>query len=344
MSLLKTFKDKLGNIIYPTTHAKAVLVEKDGTVVNLQTAINNGDIGGGGAPKLDINPTSVTIKNYPNGTLWLTSSNNEINLFAKVNGIKYTLQLEKSLDEIALKFSSDSDFTLSAPKNWDGTLEYTLDNGSTWTTWDGSQLSGTASQPIYLRGIGNSVINGTDSYYWNFTGKYCTGNIENLLDYQTVANGEHPVMGERCYENLFRYCTNLIQAPELPATTLANECYSMMFKGCTSLTKTPELPATELADSCYYTMFTGCTSLTKAPELPATTLRVSCYRNMFSGCTSLKLSETQTGEYQYAYRIPTTGEGTTATNALTNMFANTGGTFTGTPEINTTYYTTNQPV
>ena len=28
----------------------------------------------------------------------------------------------------------------------------------------------------------------------------------------------------------------------------------------------------------------------------------------------------------------------TASNALTNMFFSTGGTFTGTPEINTTYY------
>lgn len=33
-----------------------------------------------------------------------------------------------------------------------------------------------------------------------------------------------------------------------------------------------------------------------------------------------------------------TGTGTTATDALINMFTSTGGTFTGTPEINTTYY------
>ena len=38
------------------------------------------------------------------------------------------------------------------------------------------------------------------------------------------------------------------------------------------------------------------------------------------------------------YRIPSSGVGTTAANALTNMFISTGGTFTGTPEINTTYY------
>lgn len=59
---------------------------------------------------------------------------------------------------------------------------------------------------------------------------------------------------------------------------------------------------------------------------------------MFMGCTSLKLSSTKTDEYTQKYRIPSSGTGTTAYNALTNMFTNTGGTFKGTPSINTTYY------
>ena len=111
-----------------------------------------------------------------------------------------------------------------------------------------------------------------------------------------------------------------------------------MFYGCTSLTKAPALPATTLEFGCYYNMFYGCTSLTQAPALPATTLANYCYFQMFYGCTSLKLSSTQTGEYTVAYRIPTTGIGTTADSSLDGMFTSTGGTFTGTPEINTTYY------
>ena len=85
-------------------------------------------------------------------------------------------------------------------------------------------------------------------------------------------------------------------------------------------------------------MFYGCTSLTKAPALPATTMAQSCYASMFYGCTSLKLSSTQTGEYAQKYSIPSSGNGTTTTSALDGMFASTGGTFTGTPAINTTYY------
>lgn len=324
-----------------------------------------------------------------------------------------------------LTFSSSNSFTLgvhNATKHWDGTLEY-FASDETWTTWDGtstlSSVDNNGNNVLYLRGTGNTVITGNIfNSNWALTGTHisCIGNIENLLDYATVASGNHPTMASNCYQEMFRDCTALTQTPELPATTLAGNCYSGMFQGCTSLTQAPELPATTLTDHCYYQMFRGCTSLTQAPVLPATTLAGWCYSSMFSGCisltkapalpattladycyfnmflnctsltrspelpattlsiycynamfegctaltiapslpattladrcyyrmfygcTSLKLSSTQTGEYIQEYRIPTTGTGTTASNALTNMFTNTGGNFLGAPSINTTYY------
>jgi len=144
-----------------------------------------------------------------------------------------------------------------------------------------------------------------------------------------------------CYQYMFNGCTSLTTIPALPATTLATFCYAYMFQNCTSLTVAPALPATTLANSCYYNMFNGCKSLIVIPVLPATTLADYCYMRMFNGCTNIKLSTTQTGAYQTAYRIPTSGSGTARTNSLTDMFTSTGGTFTGTPTINTTYYTCN---
>ena len=170
-------------------------------------------------------------------------------------------------------------------------------------------------------------------------------------------------LADSCYSSMFYGCTSLTQAPALPATTLRNYCYSWMFEGCTSLTQAPALPATALADSCYSSMFYGCTSLTQAPALPATTLRNycyswmfegctsltqapalpataladGCYSSMFSRCTSLKLSSTQTDKYTQEYRIPSSGDGVTTTDSLCDMFSYTGGTFTETPIINTTY-------
>ena len=225
-----------------------------------------------------------------------------------------------------LTFRSPNSFTLAvgdATKHWDGTLEYSTDT-TTWSTWDGTTTLSSATtgskNALYLRGTGNTVITGNEhdsTYKWVLTGTdiSCIGNIENLLDYGTVETGAHPTMADYCYRSMFDGCTALTQAPALPATTLANECYRLMFYGCTALTQTPALPATTLAYSCYY--------------------------GMFYGCTKIKLSSTQTGEYTTAYRIPITGTGTTATMALDRMFTSTGGTFTGTPEINTTYYLSN---
>ena len=250
-----------------------------------------------------------------------------------------------------LSFIGNEDFTLktyNTTKNWDGTLEYSTDK-STWNTWDGTEISSVGSK-LYLRGTGNTKIAGISSNYkFVFAGTdtlkiACEGNIENLLDYETVSAGGHPAMTEFCYRNMFTGCTSLTTAPELPATMLAYGCYYRMFFDCTSLTTAPELPATTLVQNCYSEMFVGCTSLTSAPELPATMLADGCYYRMFAGCTKIKLSTTKTGEYQTAYRIPTSGTGTTATNAFYDMFLNTGGTFTGTPTINTTYYTSNTVV
>ena len=246
-----------------------------------------------------------------------------------------------------LTFSSPNSFTLKVndtTKHWDGILEYFSSN-RTWTTWDGtttlSSVDNNGENVLYLRGTGNTVIIGSSSNYrWVLTGSdiACIGNIENLLDYATVESGNHPTMANYCYKYMFYGCTGLTQAPVLPATTLAEGCYCSMFQDCTSLTQTPVLPTTTLANYCYAYMFYGCTSLTQAPALPATTLAEGCYYNMFKGCTSLKLSSSKTDEYTIKYRIPTSGTGTSATYALNDMFTSTGGTFTGTPEINTTYY------
>ena len=99
---------------------------------------------------------------------------------------------------------------------------------------------------------------------------------------------------------MFRNCSNLTTAPELPATTLTELCYYAMFANCSSLTTAPELPATTLAKSCYGFMFNGCSSLTTAPELPATTLAVRCYDQMFANCSSLnfvKAAFTKWGDF-----------------------------------------------
>jgi hypothetical protein len=221
-----------------------------------------------------------------------------------------------------ITFSSSLKFYVWPQKSSDGTLEYSY-NAKQWltnTTANMEAVGDSGVYKLYVRGTGNTRITADSTPRgWQIaadnpdTRVACSGNLETLLDYKAVKNGQHPPMDPCCFAHLFEGCTllssapsppaanltyaccramlegctNLTNAPALPATTLANACYDSMFKGCTALTRAPELPATNLALGCYAYMFQGCGSLTKAPALPATTLAPACYRQMFGSCGSL---------------------------------------------------------
>ena len=170
-------------------------------------------------------------------------------------------------------------------------LEYSL-NGGEWQNVEKDEevTFGGTNGDLRLRGINpNGTATAWDACSTiKFTeanvNVACTGDIRTLLDWRNYNIVE---TNNARFCKLFYGCSVLTSAPELPATTLANDCYYCMFEGCTSLTSAPELKATTLANSCYYSMFIGCTSLTSAPELPATELEIHCYDGMFFGCTSL---------------------------------------------------------
>ena len=161
---------------------------------------------------------------------------------------------------------------------------------------------------LRLRCKGN--LQGTASDYknyaqisFNYSAEVaCTGDIRTLLDYE---NYETVQTSGALFCSLFKNCTQLTSAPDLPATELYDYCYNGMFKGCTSLEKAPDLPATTLKQSCYSGMFQGCTSLKEAPTLQAKKMAPSAYRGMFNGCTRLvtapALPATQIAEECYSY-------------------------------------------
>ena len=279
----------------------------------------------------------------------LSTGSHNITVVAKADGYKDSepsaaVSVEKAAPVYTdcITFTGEtSDFTLKATyKEWNGTVEYSTDH-NTWTVWNGSEIS-SSNKKLYLRGSGNTTFCTNYGAQFVLSAKAgCSGNLNTLLEY---SNPPTTLSARNCYTRMFYGCTNLTTAPALPATTLTAHCYHNMFNSCTSLTTAPELPATTLADSCYLSMFWNCTNLTTAPELPATTLATSCYSYMFRGCTAFKVSSTKTGAYQYAWRIPKSGTAATQPGWNDNMLANTGGTFTSNPSINTTYYVENAPV
>mgnify|MGYP004462008333 CR=1 FL=1 len=278
-----------------------------------------------------------------------------------------------------ITFSSPTSFTIRNEinaKTWGGHLYYSKDSYS-WTEWDGTEISSGKTNCLYIKGTGNrtltTYVDNVLKGKWIISGQdvSCSGSMGDVVDYLDP-NVSKTKLSYDCFSSLFYKQSALISAPELPFTNIqySNGCYAGMFNG-TSITKAPDLPATILSDHCYaymfekceklisppkisattfepsscFWMFSDCTSLEKIPKILGTTFgSYSCYE-MFSGCSKIKISETKTGEYQTEYRIPDGKDGTTTSQySFLGMFANTGGTFTGTPKINTTYYTSNEVI
>ena len=162
-------------------------------------------------------------------------------------------------------------------------------NGGSWVEWDYTNIPVVKDDVVYFKGNNDKICKSTSNYStFTSTGKIASsGNIMSLL-YSDDYEGKLSLSGkDYCFYKLFKGCTSLTTAPELPATTLSSYCYDSMFYGCGSLTTAPALPATTLSSNCYHNMFNYCESLITASELPATTLSSYCYGSMFYGCTSL---------------------------------------------------------
>ena len=218
------------------------------------------------------NPVPVPTVNYK-GLTFISSGKSTVCL-AKVG----------APDEITLEYSTDE-------SHWN---PYTI--GEKIALADGTFLLFRAGEQKNLKFSKDS----RNYYHFEITGPISAqGSIMSLLDRDFSTT-----LPERCaFCSLFKGCTSLLSAPELPATTLALYCYMRMFEGCSALTSAPKLPATTLADACYAAMFSECTGLKSAPELPAKVATRDCYLSMFSGCSALtsapELPATKIDQYCY---------------------------------------------
>ena len=213
--------------------------------------------------------------------------------------VDYGAAVDYSQEYFTITALGDGNITLhllGPITNYMDSLSYSKDKSS----WNDVMLMGPelvitviSGDNVYFKGHGRSMF-WNDSTEGIYIDSNCTinvsGNIMSLLYGDNFADKtEFPVDSTWSFGYLFRNNTNLINAEHLilHATTLTKYCYAYMFKDCTSLSTAPELPTTTLAFGCYYGMFFRCTALTTAPALPTTTLASGCYANMFQGCTSL---------------------------------------------------------
>ena len=239
--------------------------------------------------------------------------------------------------------------TVSLNKKWSPT-SVTLETSTDWITWNTYTIGSTITlsniwDKVYWRNISetDTWFGRTASSYYYFS---MTWSIAWSWDTTFLINKNWTnTLGDYYFARLFQNCTSLTSAPSLPATTLWEFCYGYMFYN-TSIVNAPSLSATTLSSNwyCYQRMFGSCSLLEELPQIHATSLGVYCCNQMFSWCSKIKLSTTQTWEYQTPYRIPITWTWTAASWALLDMFTSTWWTWTWTPSFETTYYTSNTVV
>lgn len=172
------------------------------------------------------------------------------------------------------------------------TKDYTI-SGLEYSVNDGEWKNVVANEEVSFGGLNGTLrLRGTNIYGTAFSTSeystitfdpesdvvYCDGDIRTLLDYENYKTVD--TQNAR-FCNLFKNCTLLASAPELPATTLANECYSSMFEGCAKLKNAPALPAETLADDCYSWMFSSCLRLSTVKMLALSdqiTSKLDCFK------------------------------------------------------------------
>lgn len=151
--------------------------------------------------------------------------------------------------------------------------------------------------------------NGSGKYFYCYKpgstkdkkdGKFSVGgNLASLIMGDSYVSDAEDFNTSYSFTDFFKGHVNLTDASELiiPMKKCFSNCFKSFFDGCTGLRTAPELPATTLADQCYRNMFLNCSSLEVAPYLPAEKLATKCYQRMFTGCSSLRLIKINIKEY-----------------------------------------------
>ena len=173
---------------------------------------------------------------------------------------------------VTFKANEEQKFTMTTEGGYTfSNLEYSVNNSEWASVTIGTEIPfGGAKGDLRLRGINPNgtatawIACSTIKFTEANVNVACTGDIRTLLDWRNYNIVE---TNNARFCDLFKNCSVLTSAPELPATTLENACYADMFDGCTSLTAAPELPATKLASFCYNEMFYGCTNLSSVTML-----------------------------------------------------------------------------
>lgn len=169
-------------------------------------------------------------------------------------------------------------------------IDYSIDGGSTWVTLPAGTDSPVIStgNTIMWRRISSYVYAGSGTF--SSTGNYIVYGNSMSIVYGQEYRQKTSFGGNNVFKFLFKGDTHIVSAHDmiLPAITLTGACYYQMFMGCSNLIDAPDLPFTSLTgyEQCLQ-MFSGCVNLqTPIVLLPETLMRNS-YFAMFQNCRKI---------------------------------------------------------
>lgn len=216
------------------------------------------------------------------------------------------VQPQPIIDPTWLYFTIPEGGTVSLTKNGTPTavtLEYSLDNGNTWTEWVETEnvrsLTLTAGQTMHVRNTSETSTRFSvwDTNYYNFSfsdDTYAGGDLRSMVC-KTPSNASN-AGSNFCFFGLFMNATNLIEAKiKLLFTDLPRSFYRSMFEGCSNLIEVPDTITATTASGIQtcYRMFLRCSNITKLPKLTLLQIPEYGYGNIATYCSNLNYVHTE---------------------------------------------------
>lgn len=200
------------------------------------------------------------------------------------------------------------------------TIQYSRDNGETWTNWSssigssappwtgGTPMEVYSGETILLKGT--TARYGTSTNYASFEGSdvhfNAYGNLLSLSNGNSFS-GQTSIgnTGSYHFRNFFSYCNCHSMKNLVLSDNTLNGTYAWFAQWNTYLTEAPEvLPMNSIAQDACKSMFRG-TAIERSPEIIATALTGSNgMQNMFNSCSNLnyvKCLASSGTAYGYSY-------------------------------------------
>ena len=170
------------------------------------------------------------------------------------------------------------------------TIEYSLDDGDTWTSIKsntGASAPGidvSAGDKVQIRGNNRKYFMSVASNRFS-SSSGCRfkayGNIMSLTAYSSFTETNLlSSANTSVFKNLFYGCSGITTAEHMvfPQNTVSS-CYESMFSDCSNLATGPELPADTVANYAYEYMFRNCANLKHIKCLATNLTGVNCTAN-----------------------------------------------------------------